>query len=170
MVQVSRKAQQPKVWVNGQYMPANKSGDGTWYVEIDGKRVKVDPNDLFGMNNHWENLDKSFEERKSFHAKWKEHWLALQQKASCAYSTAIGTYKEASKKYNEVTQGLKISELRGTQLKEAKEYQSQMTSAGAQKRRATSDSIFYGRLAVDEAYNIQDYTNLQALAGKMSQA
>ena len=78
--------------------------------------------------------------------------------------------KEASKKYNEVTQGLNFSELEGSQRKEAKQYRYEMADAGAQKRRAVSDSIFYGRLAADEAYNMQDYTNLQALAYKMSQA
>lgn len=161
---------QPKVWINGQYMPANKGVDGNWYVEVDGKRVKVDPNDLFGMNQHWEELDKSFEERKEFHAGWKDHWMALQGKASEAYNAAIGAYKEASKKYNEVTQGLNFSELEGSQREEAKQYRYEMADAGAQKRRAVSDSIFYGRLAADEAYNMQDYSNLQALAYKISQA
>ena len=46
----------------------------------------------------------------------------------------------------------------------------EMSAAGSQKRRAVSDSIFYGRLAVDEAFAIQDYSNLQAVAFKMSQA
>ena len=39
-------------------MPANKGIDGKWYVEIDGKRVEVDPNDLFGMNSKWEELNQ----------------------------------------------------------------------------------------------------------------
>ena len=151
-------------------MPANKSIDGKWFVEIDGKRIEVDPNDLFGVNSRWEELDKSFEKRKEFHAGWKEHWMALQGKASEAYSAAIGAYKEASKKYNEITQGLKFAELKGTQKEEAKQYRYEMADAGTKKRRAVSDSIFYGRLAADEAYNMQDYTNLQALANKMSQA
>lgn len=170
MVQVSKNTQQAKIWINGHYMPANKGTDGNWYVEIDGKHIKVDPNDLFGINKQWENLNESFEERKNFHAGWKDHWMALQEKASKAYNTAIEAYKEASKKYNEVTQGMKYSELEGLQRKEAQEYRYQMTDADAQKRRAVSDSIFYGRLATDEAYNIQDYTYLQTIANKMSQA
>lgn len=42
-----------------------------------------------------------------------------------------------------------------------------MSTAGTQKRRAVSDSIFYGRLAVDETFCMQDYTNLQSLASHM---
>lgn len=44
-------SEQPKVWVNGQYLPATKASNGEWFVEIDGKKVKVDKNDLFGINN-----------------------------------------------------------------------------------------------------------------------
>ena len=170
MVQVSNQSQQPKVWINGQYMPANKEADGKWYVEIDGKRVEVDPNDLFGVNKHWEELDKSFEERKEFHNGWKNHWLALQGLAGEAYDAAIGAYKNASRKYAEITQGLSFSELAGSKKEEAQQYMVEMSTAGSQKRRAVSDSIFYGRLAADEAFAMQDYTNMQAVAYKMSQA
>ena len=79
MVQVSGNSQ-PKVWINGQYMPANKGIDGKWYVEIDGKHVEVDPNDLFGINSKWEELNQSFEEQKVKHAGWRQHWLDLQGK------------------------------------------------------------------------------------------
>ncbi len=169
MVQVSNQSQ-PKVWMNGQYIPANKGTDGKWYVEIDGKRVKVDQNDLFGLNSNWEKLDKSFEDRKEFHAGWKQHWLDLAGAAGDAYNAAIGAYKDATKKYNEVTQGLSFSELQGSQKEEAKQYKAEISSASSQKRRAVSDSIFYGRLAVNETYTLQDINNLQAIASKMSQA
>lgn len=43
---------QPKVWMNGHYVPAQKDTNGKWYVEVDGKRVEVDPNDLFGVNSN----------------------------------------------------------------------------------------------------------------------
>ena len=145
MVQVSGNSQ-PKVWINGQYMPANKGIDGKWYVEIDGKHVEVDPNDLFGINSKWEELNQSFEEQKVKHAGWRQHWLDLQGKASSAYDAAGSAYKQASKKYNEVTQGLNFSELEGSQREEAKQYRADMSTAGAQKRRAVSDSIFYGIL------------------------
>lgn len=96
MVQVSGNSQ-PKVWINGQYMPANKGIDGKWYVEIDGKRVEVNPNDLFGINSKWEELNQSFEEQKVKHAGWRQHWLDLQGKASSAYDAAVSAYKQASK-------------------------------------------------------------------------
>ena len=83
-------------------MPANKGIDGKWYVEIDGKHVEVDPNDLFGINSKWEELNQSFEEQKVKHAGWRQHWLDLQGKASSAYDAAVSAYKQASKKYNEV--------------------------------------------------------------------
>lgn len=169
VVHVSNQSQQPKVWINGQYMPASREADGKWYVEVDGKLVEVDPNDLFGVNSHWEELDASFEERKEFHKGWKNHWLALQGLAGDAYNAAIGAYKTASQKYAEVTQGLSFSELTGSKKKEAQQYMTEMSAAGSQKRRAVSDSIFYGRLAVDEAFAMQDYSNLQAVAFKISQ-
>ena len=49
---VTNNSEQAKVWVNGQYLPATKASNGEWFVEIDGKRVKVDKNDLFGVNNN----------------------------------------------------------------------------------------------------------------------
>ena len=91
----------------------------------------------------------------------------MQSKASTAYDAAISAYKQASKKYNEVTQGLNFSELEGSQREEAKQYRADMSTAGTQKRRAVSDSIFYGRLAVDEPSCMPDSTNLQSLASHM---
>ena len=49
---VTKNSEQAKVWVNGQYLPATKASNGEWFVEIDGKRVKVDKNDLFGLNSN----------------------------------------------------------------------------------------------------------------------
>ena len=49
---VTNNSEQAKVWVNGQYLPATKASNGEWFVVIDGKRVKVDKNDLFGVNSN----------------------------------------------------------------------------------------------------------------------
>ena len=49
---VTNNSEQAKVWVNGQYLPATKASNGEWCVVIDGKRVKVDKNDLFGVNSN----------------------------------------------------------------------------------------------------------------------
>lgn len=162
---------QPKVWINGHYMPANKGVDGKWYVEIDGKRVEVDPNDLFGMNTKWEELDQSFEEQKANRQGWMKHWQELQGKASAMYTAASQTFEESSNLFeNFIRQtGKKYSELTGTEKAEADSYRNPMLSAKTQKNRATYDSIFYARMAADEAYAMQDITNLQAVASKMSQ-
>lgn len=48
---VTNNSEQAKVWVNGRYLPATKASNGEWFVVIDGKRVKVDKNDLFGVNS-----------------------------------------------------------------------------------------------------------------------
>ena len=93
--------------------------------------------------------------------------LDLLGKASSAYDAAVSAYKQASKKYNEVRQGLNFSELEGSQREEAKQYRADISTAGKQKRRGDSHSIFYGRLAVDETFCMQDYTNLQSLASHM---
>lgn len=49
---VTNNSEQPRVWVDGQYLPATKASNGEWFVEIDGKKVKVDKNDLFGINSN----------------------------------------------------------------------------------------------------------------------
>ena len=49
---VTNNSEQAKVWVNGQYLPATKASNGEWFVVIDGKKVKVDKNDLFGINSN----------------------------------------------------------------------------------------------------------------------
>ena len=49
---VTNNSEQAKVWVNGRYLPATKASNGEWFVVIDGKRVKVDKNDLFGVNSN----------------------------------------------------------------------------------------------------------------------
>jgi len=161
---------QAKVWVNGHYMPANKGVDGKWYVEIDGKRVEVDPNDLFGMNSKWEELDQSFEEQKENRKGWMQHWQELQGKASEMYTAASNTFRKTSTIYEEFMRktGRKYSELTGAQKAEADGYLAEMSSARKQKNRASSDSIFYGRMAADEAYAMQDITNLQMVANHMA--
>ena len=164
----SLNTQQPKVWMDGHYVSANKASDGKWYVEVNGVKKEVDKNDLFGMNN-WDKLNASFEEQLASHDKWKQHWLTLQGNASKAYENAIAAFKNSSKKYEEITQGCKINELEGSKKKEAKEYYANMTSASASKRRAVSDSIFYGRMAVDEAFYMHDISNLQGIANHMAQ-
>lgn len=49
---VTNNSEQAKVWMNGQYLPAIKASNGEWFVVIDGKKVKVDKNDLFGVNSN----------------------------------------------------------------------------------------------------------------------
>ena len=170
MVNVSNQSQ-PKVWINGHYMPANKDVNGKWYVEIDGKRVEVDPNDLFGMNNKWEELDESFESQKENRKGWMAHWQGLQDKANAMYKSASETYKEYTNLYVGFLRqtGKKYSELTASEKTEADGYRNPMLDSRAQRNRATSDSIFYARMAADEAFALQDLTNLQAVANKMSQ-
>ena len=48
---VTNNSEQAKVWMNGQYLPATKASNGEWFVVIDGKKIKVDKNDLFGVNS-----------------------------------------------------------------------------------------------------------------------
>lgn len=47
-----KHSEQAKVWVDGQYQTATKTSNGDWFVEINGKQVKVDKNDLFGINSN----------------------------------------------------------------------------------------------------------------------
>lgn len=164
----SSNTQQPKVWMDGHYVSANKASDGKWYIEVNGVKKEVNKNDLFGMNN-WDKLNESFEEQLASHDKWKQHWLTLQGNASKAYENAIAAYKNFSKKYEEITQGCKINELEGSKKKEAKEYYASMTSASASKRRAVSDTIFYGYMAADEAFYKNGISNLQGIANIMAQ-
>jgi len=160
--------------INGRKYPVFSDNNGKKYVVIDGKRVNIkDPLFKAKADNayNWEKLDESFEEQKSSHKSWKEHWLSQQGKAGEIYESAISAYKNAKKQYEEIlsSAGCEFKELQGSAKQEAEEYHSAMTSASAQKRRAISDSIFYGRLAVDETFAMNDVTNLQAVAAKMSE-
>lgn len=163
----SSNREMPKAWYNGHYLPVKQEGS-KFYIEVNGVKKEVDKNDLFGMNN-WDKLNESFYEQLASHDKWKQHWLTLQGNASKAYENAIAAFKESSKKYEEITQGCKINELEGTKKKEAQEYYANMTSASSSKRRAVSDSIFYGYMAADEAFYMQDIGNLQKVANHMAQ-
>ena len=163
----SSNREMPKAWYNGHYLPAKQEGS-KFYIEVNGVKKEVDKNDLFGMNN-WDKLNESFEEQLANHDKWKQHWLTLQGNASKAYENAIAAYKNFSKKYEEITQGCKINELEGTKKKEAKEYYANMTSASASKRRAVSDTIFYGYMAAGEASNENGISNLIGIANIMAQ-
>ena len=49
---VTNNSEQAKVWMNGQYLPATKASNGEWFVVVDGKKVKVNKNDLFGVNSN----------------------------------------------------------------------------------------------------------------------
>ena len=163
----SSNREMPKAWYKGHYFPVKQEGS-KFYIEVNGVKKEVYKNDLFGMNN-WDKLNESFEEQLASHDKWKQHWLTLQGNASKAYENAIAAFKESSKKYEEITQGCKINELEGTKKKEAQEYYANMTSASASKRRAVSDSIFYGYMAAGEALYKQGISNLQGIANIMAQ-
>ena len=67
-------------------------------------------------------------------------------------------------------QGCKYHELRGTAKKEADKYLTDISDARRMKNRGCSASIFYGRLAVDESCSMTDWTYMEAIADKMSQA
>ena len=86
------------------------------------------------------------------------------------YENATVTYKNAYKKFSEITQGKKIDELEGSKKEEAKAFYADMRSSTSAKIRGESDSIFYGRLAVDEMYSINNVNNLQTIAKYMSQS
>lgn len=163
----SSNNEMPKAWYKGHYFPVKQEGS-KFYIEVNGVKEKVDKNDLFGMNS-WEKLDESFEEQIENHEKWKNHWQELQNKASVMYENAIATFKKSSKKYNEITQGRNINELEGAKKEEAKQYYSDMRSAKSTQIRSVSDSIFYGRMAVDETFYMQDISNLQGIANHMAQ-
>lgn len=163
----SSNNEMPKAWYKGHYFPTKQEGS-KFYIEVNGVKEEVDKNDLFGMNS-WEKLDESFEEQIENHEKWKNHWQELQNKASVMYENAIATFKKSSKKYNEITQGRSLNELEGTKKEEAKQYYSDMRSAKSTQIRSVSDSIFYGRMAVDETFYMQDISNLQGIANHMAQ-
>ena len=163
----SSNREMPKAWYNGHSFPAKQEGS-KFYIEVNGVKKEVNKNDLFSMND-WDKLNESFDEQLASHDKWKQHWLTLQGNASKAYKNAIDAFKKSSKKYEEITQGCKINELEGAKKKEAKQYYANMTSASASKRRAVSDSIFYGYMAAGEALYKQGISNLQEVANHMAQ-
>ena len=164
----SSNREMPKAWYNGHYHPAKQEGN-KFYIEVNGVKIDVDKNDLFSMNSN-KKLDKSFEEQKANHTKWEKHWLDLKDAANLMYENATVSYKNAYKKFSEITQGKKIDDLEGSKKEEAKAFYADMRNSTSAKIRGESDSIFYGRLAVDEMYSINNVNNLQTIAKYMSQS
>lgn len=70
-------------WINGRYETVTQGYDGNWYRKgDDGKLVKVDPNDLYGMNSddkirerQLAELDEKIEDKKD-KIKEKDNLLA----------------------------------------------------------------------------------------------
>ena len=164
----SSNREMPKVWYNGHYLPAKQEGSKFYIEEVNGVKKEVDKNDLFGMNS-WEKLNKSFNEQIGKHNNWINHWQDLQKKASESYKNAVATFKKFSEKYYKITQGRNLNELKGTEKNEAQEYYANMTSASASKRRAVSNTIFYGYMAAAEASYKLGISNLQGIAKIMAQ-
>lgn len=63
-------SEQAKVWINGQYKTATQASNGDWFVEIDGKQVKVDKEkcEKFGIfyQSNPQNKDLTY---------WPEHFI-----------------------------------------------------------------------------------------------
>lgn len=63
----ANSSNQAQALVNGHYMPATKYSDDKWYVIIDGKRVEVDNNNLFGINKENKGLTDTPEHFVAFY-------------------------------------------------------------------------------------------------------
>ena len=42
----SSNTQQPKVWMDGHYVSANKASDGKWYIEVNGVKKEVSKEEM----------------------------------------------------------------------------------------------------------------------------
>lgn len=146
----------------------------TFYVDDKGKRVYINLEELRAssiMNTEYAEVYQSCEEQKQFHKGWHDKFLELADLATKEYKAGIEKFQLTTRVYNQFLreQGCEYSELQGAKKEEADNHLTNISNARSQRNRGCSDSIFYGRLANNEANSMQDYSNLQALINKMSQ-
>lgn len=147
----------------------------TFYVDDNGNRVYINLEELRTtsiMDDKWAGVKQDCQEQQQFHAKWRDKWLALAGVANEKYKAGMETLKSTTREYTQFlsNKGCKYNELRGSEREEANQYLSDISDARRMKNRGSSDSIFYGRLAVDESCSMTDWTYMEAIADKMSEA
>ena len=128
---VTNNSEQAKVWVNGRYLPATKASNGEWFVVIDGKRVKVDKNDLFGelieKNNEKINYLKSKGEalKAQFKCVQKQYYGLLSKFGVDKYSDIDDEAQKAeAKKFYSDLSDLKMAKTANSN----REYSAYMTA------------------------------------------
>ena len=160
---------QPKVWINGEYRPATLDSNGKWYVEIDGKRVEVDPNDLFGMNSNItetpQNMIDFYEEQLTKNDEKKDYLQALGDSIK-------ENLKSAKDKYNSLLSSLGVKSFReindSAQYTEAQEQYRNI--AGLKKDKISNSNRYYSACmrSFDLALDKGDWANQLALAEGVS--
>lgn len=157
---------QPKVWINGQYLPATQDKvSGDWYVVIDGKKVKVDKNDLFGVN-------RNLTEHPQYLVDYYDKLLAENEEKRNSLED-IGNYlakqcKRVAKEYEGFLASIgvkKISEITDVYAKDkAKEYYNNLTALSSDKRRNSNEYFSACMTGFDYALERGEWQNQLALA------
>ncbi len=163
---VTNPSQQAKVWVNGQYKPAVKDSDGKWYVVDDnGKRIAVDPNDLFGINSnltehpqhlvdYYDDLLKKSEERKDYLEAAGNMIRAQLKGAKDKYASILASF--GVKKYDEITDS--------AQKADAKKYYSSVSDLSRAKTRNSNDFYSACMRSFDYALEKGEWQNQLSVA------
>lgn len=110
---------------------------GKWYVEIDGKRVVVDPNDLFGMNNdsRIEKFDEEIKEGKAMVAKY-----------CTLFDNALESVRGYRRNFNDFLRENEVSslhDLSGEEYEEGKEIYDNRNNAVTAKNRYLAKVLQY---------------------------
>ena len=114
-----------------------------WTVVIDGKPVKVDKNDLFGLNN--KRITEQFASQKSFYDDVIEKSKKTIKEAKGLWSAAVETMKSCRNQMYTILRDAKVTNFNQiSDAEQRKKYQALATdrsSARMTQIRATSDII-----------------------------
>lgn len=163
-----------KTWINGQYRIAEKHFDGNWYVKDDsGKLIKVDPDDLFGVNSSKSLTETPEHFSKYYHDLYEKaanNIAALKEEGSIlrkALKSAKETYHSfmanlGAKSIHDITNE--------SERARAKQYLCDISSGNSALRRNSSDIISEAHFAFDCALKEGDWNNQLAIAEHVQQS
>ena len=160
---------------NGSYQTVftDSENNKEYILAKDGKKIYIRDIAILSLNNERkareEKLMSDFDKQKSQYEKWKEHWFSKFNLANKTYDLCSTLKKQANKGYQNIlskTGCTSLADLKeydkvngGSNYKQAQMFLTQRNDARMGQIRAESDSIFYGRMYVDESNNV---TNVEA--------
>ena len=162
---------------NGSYKPVfrdDANGGKEYILDENGKKKYIFDIAILQMKNTKEKLISSFDEQKSQYEKWKNHWLSKLNLANAQYKEATLNKKTAYTGYQTILAQTGCKDLAGVKeyvqvnggnyYNEAKAFNEERTDARSAQISSEAMALFYGRMYVDESYNVANIDSQKLIA------